>query len=663
MRTRTPALTGPRWPRFLDGASDGLLLAFAAWTVFYELALVLQFSMVWAGWPWIALAVCLAVGSGLHAMRREGTDLVGPRPDRPRSSARRLDLRVLAVGLVILAVLVARREQWEVWPIAVVAIVLLVGQLLPRRVGRAPQPPPGAAGPQVPEVGHGAHLFALALSIGFGVLGLFLLRPDADDAFYVNRATWVAEHGTATTNDTMFGPGTLQPASDAGLLTPSVESLQGVIAHALGIQAATVCYLLAVPVLGALCAWTTWRLARAWAPRRPELVMAVAMLFLLASADSIVGNYSLGRIWQGKATAYAILIPLVWLFLSRTVDRARRADLVMLAAAGVAFVGLTTTSALLAPVIAGSALLAAVILRSRSLASGALVFLAAPLVNGLAQAFGSAAIGNGDSTIVEARDAVTLTLGTNAAMILLGLAALVLVPRTAAGATGVLLGCGALATMVALLPGVFELADAVTGAGPIAWRLLIAMPMWVMVGLLVTMPFSRVRSERLEATRVPVVAGARAALLAVVVVVPLVFGSWLWQGTGASLTSRPTWKVNQDALADVRAAQALDVPPGRWLMPPEQMQILAISTSGPYPVVARGFYLPGLDVSDRDLADRIALFRLAAGEPVSVREVRGALDRLDVALACVPDAETRRILRRAVGAQPKRVGDMYCHVA
>lgn len=669
--------TKPNWPTFLDGAFDGLVVAFAGWTVFYQFALAYQFSMHWAGWPWILLALCLAVLGGLYACRRAQRDAdataeaealeVQDTTDGHRQSPppRQVDAKILAAGIVLLAVLIAQREDWGIWPIGVTGIALLLAQLLPwltQRTPRQAQTPRRQA-----PVSQGAHVFALVASLGFGVVGLFLLRPDADDVFYVNRATWVANYGTAATNDTMFGPNTLPPANDGGLLTPSIEALQGVMAHTLGIQAATVCYLLAVPVLGAMVGWITWRLIRAVAPRRHLLAMAVSMLFLLASADSIIGNYSLGRIWQGKAAAYSILIPLAWLLLIRTVDRARRADVAMLLVAGIAFVGLTTSSALLAPVIAASALVAALLMRSKSLALGALAFLIAPLINGLAQAFGPAVIGAGDTSVMETQKAFGLAFGIDLPMILLALVALMLIPRIVPGRPGVLLGCGALATMVALVPGVFELVNVATGAGPVAWRLLITMPLWILVGVLVSLPASPPSAERsLNGIRAQLTSRAGAlsgAMVAVLIVVPLAYGTLLWKVEGASLTSRPTWKVNQEALSDVRAARALDGPQGLWLLPPEQMKVLSISTVGPFSVVPRHFYLAGLDVSAQNRADRMTLFNLYTNwEPVEVLEVRGALDRLGVSFACVEYDAGRgnRILRKAMQEKLKPVGQMNC---
>lgn len=677
-----------RWPVFLDGACDALLVSFAAWTIYYQLALQVQFSMLPAGWPWVLLTVLLVVGWGLRAMRSSpGTCDAEPRPALVadvrhgesevfgRAQAQR-PRRWVFFAVVLLMALLAGRAAWGVWPAALMAIGLLVvqlWQLLRERPARSEpvQRPPSRA----------AHLFALGASVGFGVVGSFLLRPDADDVFYVNRATWVAAYGTAALNDTMFGPNTDPSATNAGIPTPSIEAAQGVLAAALGIQAPTLCYVVAVPALGTLAGWTTWRLIRAWASRRQALVMAAAMLFLLASADSVVGEYSLGRIWQGKATAYLILLPTVWLLLSRVVSRLRSVDLVLLAASGIAFVGLTTSSSLLAPVVAGAALLAALLLRSRSLGLGSLAFLAAPAINGIVQILAPKAIGGGESGLTVYSDgAFAAAFGERLPMVLLAVAAVILLPRSVPTSTGILLGCGAVVTMLGFVPGIFQLADLLTGAGAVAWRLVITLPTWVLVGLLAAWPNPVSRAQptpgapQMRRPGIGAVSGgnwtdrlsrwATPVLMTVVLVVPLMFGTWLWDGEGAQLTSRPTWKVDQRALRDVQAARSETVPPGRWLLPPEQMQILTISTITPSAVVPRAYYLVNLSESTEEVGDRIALYRLASGELAPVKRIRTSLERLDVSLACLREEDMRAqpVLARAVDDELKPIGDMLCHV-
>lgn len=388
--------------------------------------------------------------------------------------------------------------------------------------------------------------------------------------------------------------------------------------------------------------------------------MTAAMLFLLASGASIIGNYSIGRIWQGKATAVAILLPLVWLYLSQFTRSLQRRYVVILGASGVAFVGLTTTSALVVPVLLGSALLASLILRSLTLALGAVAFSVAPLLNGLVQILGPEAISSGGSgPMIPPDGAFELALNRAVPMSLLGVLALAWTPQLIRSVVGVLIGCGALVTMVTLLPGVFDLVDALTGAGVVVWRLAIMMPTWVLVGLLATlpMPFVRDRSGLMKR------AAALTAVLATLAI-PLVAGTWLWDTPDARL-AQPTWKVDQPALNDVRASQRLGVPAGLWLMPPDQMEILAISTAGPYAVVPRAFYLPTLDVSPMEQRDRLTLLKLVSGRGVPAADVRQALQRLEVSLSCVSagDDRAQRTLRRATGSKLTTVGGMRCHRA
>ncbi|MBC9227176.1 hypothetical protein GL325_12655 [Aeromicrobium sp. 636] len=630
------------WPRFLDGALEGIVLSFAAWTLFYLIALKTQWSLLPAAWPWVVLTAGLVVVGGLRAVRTDQPRVWSSEARRPVGG-----LVLLAVVVVATLALLLLRDHDLVWPLAVAAGAALVLQLVPWLGAREPDPVDDA--PAEPDVPMGAHLVALAVSLGLGALTLFLVRPDADDVYYVNRATWVATHGTPTLRDTMFSSGEWESTYGGGLPTPSIEALQGALAHAIGVQAATFSYLVMAPAAAVLIGWTSWRLVRGWAARRALPAFLVAIVFLLASADTIVGNYSLGRIWQGKALAYAVLVPLVWWWLSRLARRMRTVDVILLAAAGVAFVGLSTTSALLAPVVAAAAVLAALVLRSRSLAIGAVAFAAAPVVNGLVQALAPITVGTtDDTTVMAAPVAFNIAMGATFALAALAVLALVLLPRTAPGPAGVLLGCGALATMVCFLPGVFQLAHAATGAGPVAWRLAIALPLWIAVGLLVTLP-------------VPEPGGA--ALVVAVTLVPVLGGTWLWQPEDAQLTPRPAWKVSPEALANVRALEALDPPRGTWLLPPKEMEILAISRVDTHVVAPRDFYLMSLPKTEHDWHARVHLLSLVdGGELPSAGTVRESLATLDVTVACVPEdlwrARTR--LRRAVGEPLVTVGDMRC---
>lgn len=630
----------------VDATVDGLMVAFAGWTLLYEIALAVQRSIRWAAWPWLAFAVvCVLVMARPDRGLRHGP-VTRWMPDRASARGTMLLAPVLIAAILL-------RHQIGLLPLAAVAIVILVVQLAAtwrvrcvNESGTVPETHPA----------NGEHLLAVAGSLGLAVIASLLLRPDADDAYYVNRATWIEHHGVPVTGDTMFGPGRLEQATDGGLPTPSVEALQGALAHALHVSAPGIAYLLWVPVVSAVLGWTLWRLVRAWAPRRRPLVFAVAVLFLLASGNTIVGDYSIGRIWQGKVAALAVLVPLVWVYLTRLATGSGRREQLLLGCAGVAFVGLTTTSALLVPVVAGAAVVAAFALRSRTVLVGGLLLVVAPVVNGIVEKFGPVTV-NPTGTAAAPADRVFAMAFGSGAMAALAVGALVLAPRIVPGPARPIAAAIALVTMLMFVPGMLALANGATGAGPVIWRLAVAAPVPVLVGLLAAV----------DLTRFPRLAGAAATIgvVAVVAVVVVVSGAWLWSGSvGGGLTSHPTWKVDQAALADVRAAQRLTVAPGRWLLPEQQMTVLSISTAGPYAVVPRAYYLTFLDVPHRELQERRLLLHLVQDRPVAPARVARALRSLNVTLACVPTtAPTARTILASVSEAPLRqVGSMSCLV-
>lgn len=655
----------PRWVAGLDGALDGCLLAFAAWTLAYEVALWARLSVWWPARVWLVLALVLVAGCAVRAVRegqpvaREGAGQPSVLPaaasHHAQDDGRAWRPLLVIVLVLVLAGLVAARHTVGLWPLAVVSIVILVG-LMRRRSDQLGGLAIGLRAVATQVRGF-EHAVAALACLGFGVLSAFILNSDSDDVFYVNRATWVAEHGIPALRDTMFGPGTYPSTYGGGLPLASIETLQGGLAHVLGLQAPTVAYLISVPFLAAAGGWATWRLLRAWAPRRVLLTFLGSLIFTLASGETIVGNYSIGRIWQGKVTAYVVLIPLIWLFLSRQLSSPGRWNLLLLLASGICFVGLSPTAALLGPLIAAAALLAALILRSRPLATGAVALLIGPVVAGLVVALGPNVGGVSPEAVNTAR-AFQMLFGVPLPTAVLGVVALVVGVWLVRGPVSLLVMSGALATVAVLVPGVFQVTNTLTGAGPIAWRLLLGIPLWVLVGLLFAAPWPGWlvwRPRVLSAGLLPVV----------LVLVILTSGTALWSSDiRARLTDRPVWKVSPSALADVRAAMRLKTPSGLWLLPQQQMEILAISTTDHFAVVPRSFYLPGFDAGTTDHHQRMALLDLVTGVPVTVSKVRKALIGLDVALACVGDdhLDERRVLRRAVAAPLQPVERMACHV-
>jgi hypothetical protein len=645
----------------LDGAVDGSLIAFACWTLFYEVALLFQFSVLWAAWPWLLGALLIVVASSMRAAVR-GRPRVGA--DAP---SHRLRPVLLVAAALIIAIVVAARSSLGLVPMAVVGIVVLACQLWPwwqrRAMRREPlwrQEHDAEAEREAPA---GAQMLAVAVSLGLAVLSVFLLRPDADDVFYVNRATWIAQRGIPVISDTMFTPGKLVVPYNGGLPTPSIEALQGALAHAVGVQAATMAYLVFVPVLAFLAGWATWRLVRAWARRWHAAAFLIAVAFVLASGASVIGNYYVGRLWQGKVVAFVVLLPLIWLFLGRLADRGRRYEIVMLLVAGICFVGLTTTSAMLGPVVAAAGMLAALVLRSRALLLGSLALLAAPLVNGVVQMFGPGTVGGTDISAPPTTQVFTMAFGTVGVLAIIGVLGTVLAPRLVVGPASVVAASASLAVLVIYVPGVLPLVNAATNAGAVVWRLGIEAPIAALVGLLATTTLPDRLTIAMRSW--PIHRGLAGAITVVLVVVLVVSGRWIWTAEGGGrVTSTPEWKLEPAALTDVRDALRVGDQAGRWLMPPVQMETLAITRIGPFAVVPREDYLPYLDVSRQRMQDHVVLFNFVAGRSLPAPSaIRGALRRLDVTLACVSasDRPAKAVLRHAAGGL-RQVGDMECHL-
>jgi hypothetical protein len=314
----------------------------------------------------------------------------------------------------------------------------------------------------------------------------------------------------------------------------------------------------------------------------------------------------------------------------------------------------------MAPVIAAGALLAAWLNRSKACAVGAACFVAAPLVAGVASALGPG-VGGVSPTALPPTQVFGYLFGIGTAMVALGVVGSVLGVQLMRGPAAAVAACASLSGLASLIPGVYDVVNTATGAGPVAWRMVLGIPVAVLVGMLVT--------ARLPATRFsfahPALADWGMGLAACSIVVALVAqGTPLWSSkTGVRLEFN-AWKLDQAALDDVRSLSQVSTSTGLWLLPPSQMQVLAMTTTQRSGVVPRAFYLTNLKTTEVALADRHVLYGLVSGHDEAPASVRTALRRLDVSLACVPsaDARARRLLSVAVQATLEPHGTMQCHV-
>ncbi|MEW1953726.1 DUF6077 domain-containing protein [Terrabacter sp. NPDC080008] len=682
----------PGWARALDGLLEGGVYAFAAWTVWYEVALVTQWSLWWPARVWLVVAAALLGWRAAAHVRRPGRPerrercpqpedqerperreppnvrerparggAAGPVAGEPEARRGRQarscwwQAGAVLLAAVALVALSALRESIGVLPVVVLGMaVLLVGCVqLGVRARRAPLPR------DVSPASHVAHLAAALVCLAMAVLAAGRPGSSGDDVYYVNRATWVAQRGTPTLRDSLFGTGALPTIYGGGLPLASIEGWQGAVARVLGVQAPEFVFVWTVPVLAAAAGWGMWRLVRTWATRRTAVAFLVATAFTFFSADSVVGHYGIGAIWEGKVAAVAVVVPLAWHHLTGLALRPRPADLLVLFALGTCFVGLTSSAALMAPVMAAGALLAAALLRSWPCVAGALCFALAPVAAGVASVLGPG-LGGAAPTALPPVQVFAYLFGVDTVMVALGVLGIVLGPRALLAPAAVVAGCASLSGLAAVLPGVGDAVNALTGAGPVAWRVVLAIPVAVLVGMLVTIrppPVTNLLRRRRALDLVTAVAACA------IVTAVIARGTPLWSPRGDALDFG-AWKLDPGALADVRSVLPLATSPGPWLLPPGQMEVLAMTTTEHQAVVPRAYYLTGLPPTQADVADRALLFDLVAGHDVAPEAVSAALHHLQVSLACVGTDDPRavRLLARVVGSPLEAHGSMLCHV-
>jgi hypothetical protein len=677
--------------RLLDALLDCAVVSFALWTLLYCLGLATQWSLFPSGWLWLGATVALVAWQVVAVWRshyrldevRDAVEEPHPAPVARRAAPQAL----LVAGLVATAVAAVGGVVWTTgtfrftWlaTVAATACLLLWSYLHGRYEPRIPDEWTRAREEHGNAWDDVVVLAVMAVTV---VASLFVHLADTDDPYYVNRSVWVAEHGNAATLDTMFTAEVLNSPYGGGVPIASIESLLGVIAHMTGLRAGTVTYLVATPVFTALSVWAIWRLVRRWAPRRTVWVLLAAIAFLMLSGDSMLGNFWIVRMWQGKVMAVTFLMPLIWAYLTEVHDadrlgdrRARLRTLALLLASGVAFFGFTPTAVVWAPVMFGVVVLAAAAVRSRTLLLGGGLMVVGPIVSGLAVVAFSTGVGGENPTPLSARASLVRMLGEVGPMVALALVALAVAPLLARrGAAGVLAGGSALVGMLVYAPGVLDLINAVTGSGPILWRMLYVAPVPVLAGLLVALPWAKAdrpasaddedgRARRLQR------AGAIAGLGAVVVGFAL-GGRPVWSHTGhggpVTVSERPEWKLDTEALADVEILAERDLS-GTVLLPPRRMKVLTMYTTEAFPVVPREWFIQNMEEPEASNDARRLLYEVAdgVGPFPSEGNVQRALEQLDVTMACVgrttEDAERVVEIYRAAGYRDQeKVGSLTC---
>jgi hypothetical protein len=448
-----------------------------------------------------------------------------------------------------------------------------------------------------------------AWALGLAALSLVLRGPDADDTYYVHLSSWIDAHGAFPLRDVLYGDQRL-PA----LYFPPVasyEALAGSVAHLTPLRAPDVVYFLVPPLASALAVLALWRLLRAWrvTPAAVALSVALAFLVLDAAGPRMFGAFFAGRIWQGKVLFVAVGMPLLLAVVQEYADRPGRRSLALVAAAGIAAAGLTTTAIFVVPVLAAGVLVAAGPRAGAALA-------AYPLAAGVA----TLAVHGRTPDVYRDADVVPGALAHyvlgSGGLAFLGLVAalagpLVLPRRAAALVSGI-----ALAVALALAPGVPAAILHATGLGRVLWRLLWAIPVAALLGALA-------------------VGAPRRALVLVVAAILLVAAQPVWTLPGGPRrTASITWKRPPADLSTAHRILA-GVQPGDVVLAPAMLsQTLAAVSGTVYLVNPRTFYTQALGdhTGARLLLSRFAAYGLRAGALTAVTRALRAVRVDDVCL-------------------------------
>ncbi|MGC4808103.1 DUF6077 domain-containing protein [Micromonospora sp. DT233] len=618
--------------------TDSAVLAFALFTVLYHAAFLLELRPSTIFLTWLVccaglavLAPVLGVLRAVRRRRRARTAAPAPTPAPEPAASRRwwwwlapIGTGLLGIGAAILAGVGGIVSWWV--PVLLGLAAAVGGALLARRtwLERTAADEPVATPWQA--------LYVLLISAGVAVSSLYMARNTPDDVFYVGKSVWVAERDIVPLRDFLFTENVAAPLSTQPPIA-SIEVFAGALARFLGLHAGDATWFVLLPALAVLAVLALWRLVHRWAPRRPVLAFTVALayLYLVVGSDASLGTFHLPRLYEGKGMFVSAVVPLMWVYLTDWFESRSKWKLFLVFALSVVATGLTSTSAIILPLLVGAAGLAMLLVgRWRSALAVGIVALLYPAGSVVVSrlVLGPVTEAGGETQFFDAEGTYRRTLLVGTLGVIGGLA-LWLGPLLVRRRTPRLLAAGAAVTMTVLfVPGVLEWLADVTGVPAVLWRVpwILALP--GLIGILCTIGLPRLKwSSRL--------AGAIVAGLLVFSFTS--YGVPMWdKGSFIEVAPRPLWKLPQQRLEIVRWIEGLPRQPGLLLAPSTLMRTAPIVSSRLRVVNPRAGYLIEYDQNSDFVRDRQRLTAFADGTAIPpLPELSASIERLDVTTICV----------------------------
>lgn len=575
---------------------DRFVVAYAAWTlVCHAVVMLLGGSLetlLAASWlvPAAVLAWWLLERRAARAPRAEPGAADAQEPGSPPATA----ACALAAALALAGAAAAGADVTLCWWLAVLYLGGALAWTL-RRERRA-----GSGALPAPRAARGEALVWLA-SATVALFPLVAHRASPDDGYYVNVAVHAVDHPDAPVQrfDTLHGVPDL-PLMYSVYRVHSFELLGALLARLTGLAAVEV-FSWVLPVLFTLLMGLALaRLVRLLVPEAWRWTFVVLLLYLVLEAEvpQSLGTFASFRMQQGKTALLFVALPLVTVYGAEFARQPSLRRWLLLAAAEVGAVGLSSTGLWLAPLVALFAGLAGMRPTRRGLRDLLLALLASAYVVALGlahlrdaldesaplrdQGAGVQLVAPGTPVITDGGELVEAAWRVVFGDGWLALLALVAMLATWGFCRGALARRVALvfplATLFFLLDPYVALPVARGITGPQTyWRVLWALPLPVFVALLLTARVGAGRAARWAAWLVPLA------------VVPLVTGfkgfrpPIQWQLLGL--------KVHPEAFEHAQAI-AREVPAGSFVLTPTHVGACLLQLHDyPFPLVAHRNWL------------------------------------------------------------------------
>jgi uncharacterized protein DUF6077 len=642
--------------RSLDSLTHSAVLAFAAWTLVYDVGLAAHLSttlllVIWA----LSLA---AIAVALLRFRPAAISHAEPQSAQSAVSLSAIRRALKAAGIVLglcaglATVLHAAGLPWVWVPLlGLASAAAAFAWLLTGDTRWAYTPASG-------ETPFAGSIFAACMASAAALFSLYIVRPTPDDVYYVSRSVWTAQHGQIAVRDILFTNQVIKPISGEPPIS-SIEVLDGALARMLGIPAAAFTYEISLPVLTFIAVWAVWLLIRRWAPDRYVLCFIVAVVYLAwTGAAASFGAFHLGTMWEGKAAFLSIMVPLLYFYMTAWAENLTWRSLLVIAS-GVAAAGLSSAAVYVVPLIAAAVVVPFLLNRMFNEALGAALSSAYPLAAGLVVALRSP-LKPLPSEPFTAPMVWTWVMKVGVVGAIGGIA-LWTAPWLARRGIPALIATGISGLAgVLMIPGLIARLGDVFSIMAVIWRVLWVVPGPVLVGLLAAVPIpfpDRFRAVRRVFTLIPV--GALCAAL-------VISGIPVWsRQNGVTLSAHPSLKIGKEQLEQAREIVRTDHSPGNILSTGLLMETVPLLTTTRRVANPRSYYLTILPtVSTQFIYDRRLLTALADGKAPLPKEakLRAALTRVDVGYACVPHSYTGaiRLLETAGFVRAASFGDLQC---